>query len=198
MSEHKTNKPTVTVVETPTRLGRLRAALPQGKTLKRLTLVIVALLVIGGGVSLVMARQAEERAARQQAEAAKPKKLSEKDYDTALTEKQAVGDFAGEVKLAEQQADDSMQRQLTLASAYANNKQYDKSLAIYDAQSDKGVLTANMYMAAGNIAVQAGQKERAIAFYEKGITQANKEKESSVLWETNVERFNQKITELRK
>lgn len=197
MSEHKTNKPTVTVVETPTRLGKLRAAMPGRSALKRISIVVLVLAVLGGGTYAFTSHRADQQAAREAAEAAKPKKLSDAAYDTALTEKQAVGDFAGEVKLAEQQADDSLERQLTLASAYANNKQYDQALAIYEAQAQKGQLSANMFMAAGNIAADAGQKERAISFYEQGIAQAEREKESSALSEANIKRFKQKITQLR-
>lgn len=87
----------------------------------------------------------------------------------SINQLNAKGDFAQAAKAAEQNASKDTDSQLVLAAAYSNNKQYDKAMAVYDSLISAGKLTGDNMVVAGEVAVQAGDKKRAIGYFEKAI-----------------------------
>lgn len=191
MSERKTKKPSVTVVETPGRLAWLRNI----KLRRSIAIPAAIVLIVVAAVTVYIVRQPRTDSF-EGGTSKQVKKLSDSDYQWALNNSQASNDPKATVRLAEEQRDDSVTRQAVLAGAYANDKQYDKALAIYKELDAQDRLTSNFYAGGASIATQAGQKDLAIEYYQKAITKAKSEKGPTM--DSSILQYEAAITALKK
>lgn len=104
--------------------------------------------------------------------------MTTEQLSTAINQLYSKQDFNGAVKLAEAQADpQDTQSMLILAAAYTNTQQYAKAFAIYDQLDAKGKLGGADTMTAGEVAQLAGDKNRAIGYFQKAKTRIQAEKQ---------------------
>jgi len=95
--------------------------------------------------------------------------MTDQALDTAINRLYNKQDFGAAVKLAEvqNQKRSTPHRQLVLATAYSYNLEYDKAFALYDALDRAGQLPGSETMTAAQVAQLAGDKARAISYFQK-------------------------------
>jgi|GEM_PF-3451867 len=141
--------------------------LPAGKPKVSRRLIIVAAVVI----LLVALAASWYLWMRPEKNTETPSKESKRtSLEGTVNKRYALNDYEGAVKAAEAQKGTDPESQLILASAYTNNKQYDKAFAIYDQLIKDNKLSGGDAMTAGETAAYVGNKEKAISYYETAQT----------------------------
>lgn len=90
---------------------------------------------------------------------------------------------------------ESSELQLKLAVVYANDKDYQQSLALFKAVEAKGGLNASYTGLAGDIASKAGEYQTAVDFYE--LAKKRVAEEGSPVAPSEINRYNTKIQAMK-
>lgn len=173
-------------------------------TKKRLIIIVsivLAVLVIGGGVLGFMVWQSALKVQEQEKASKQPKTVAQYEDRTQLVEdvnkKYGKGDYEGAIQEIEGQksAGDDVGLQLLLAGAYANSGNVKKALEIYQKLDSAGKLPGQEYVNMANMAERAGDNAAALAAYKKAKDYAVSSKSES---QDQIAVYDFKIAELEK
>lgn len=170
--------------------------------LKWIIIIAVVVLAIAGGAFYLGQRSGDKDADTQKDVPATPTASAgqeAKALNDQMDKLYAKQDYAGAVKLAEAQTAKNRNPQmlLILAGAYTNNKQYTKAFAIYDELDSKGQLSGADTMNAGEVAQLAGDKAKALGYFQKAKTKLIDEPHDQYS-QRQVQFVDEQITELQK
>lgn len=145
-------------------------------TKKRLIIIfsiVLAVLVVGGGILGFMVWQSAQKVKEQERASREPRPVVQYENKQQLVDdvnkKYGKGDYEGAIKEIEGQksAGDDVGLQLLLAGAYANSSNAKKALEIYQKLDTNGKLPQTEYANMAGMAERAGDIATAIAAYKK-------------------------------
>jgi len=170
--------------------------------MKWMIIVAVVVLAVAAGAFYMGQRSGDKSADTQnngQSAPAADAAQQAKALNDQMDKLYAKQDYAGAVKLAEAQVakNRNAQNLLILAGAYTNNKQYPKAFAIYDELDSKGQLSGADTMNAGEVAQLAGDKAKALGYFQKAKTKLIDEPHDQYS-QRQVQFVDEQITELQK